>query len=58
MEADSAPITPGTLLTTSNQPGMAMAAAERDRAFGAVLGKALARLDSGSGLLPILVTLQ
>ena len=58
VEADSAPIVPGTLLTTSSRPGTAMAATERDRAFGAVLGKALAPLGGGTGMLPVLVTLQ
>ncbi|HVF74037.1 MAG TPA: hypothetical protein VM938_03230 [Acidimicrobiales bacterium] len=58
VEADSAPIAPGTLLTTSERPGVAMAAVDRERAFGAVLGKALAPLDAGTALLPVLVTLQ
>jgi hypothetical protein len=35
-----------------------MKAADAAQAFGAVLGKALAPLPSGRGLVPILVTLQ
>ncbi len=58
VEADSAPVRPGTLLTTSEIPGHAMAAIDRERAFGAVLGKALAPLETGSALLPVLVALQ
>jgi hypothetical protein len=58
VEADSASVEPGTLLTTSHIPGHAMAASDRHRAFGAVLGKALGSLSSGVGLLPVLVTLQ
>jgi hypothetical protein len=38
-------------------PG-AMAARDHSRAFGAVFGKALAPLQSGVGLLPVLVALQ
>jgi hypothetical protein len=56
--ADAAPIDIGDLLTTSAMPGHAMRASDRDRAFGAVLGKALGRLPSGRGLIPILVCLQ
>jgi hypothetical protein len=52
------PIEVGDLLTTSLTPGHAMKAANPSDAFGAVLGKALADLDTGLGLLPILVCLQ
>jgi hypothetical protein len=48
----------GDLLTTSSTPGHAMKANDPTQAFGAVLGKALAGLKSGKGLVPILVTLQ
>jgi hypothetical protein len=48
----------GDLLTTSATPGHAMKAVERDRAFGAVLGKAMGSLRAGCGLVPILVSLQ
>lgn len=58
VEADSASIQAGTLLTTSALPGHAMAATDRDRAFGAVLGKALDGLARGRGTIPVLVALQ
>ena len=58
VEADSASIQPGTLLTTSSLPGHAMAAKNRERAFGAVLGKALDALETGRGMIPVLVALQ
>jgi len=58
VEADSAPITPGSLLTTSAIPGHARAATDRDLAFGAVLGKAMGGLSQGTGSIPVLVTLQ
>jgi hypothetical protein len=48
----------GDLLTTSDLPGYAMKASDPARAFGAVIGKALRRLDSGTALIPILVALQ
>ena len=48
----------GDLLTTSATLGHAMKAVDNARAFGAVVGKALAPMPSGCGLIPILVTLQ
>jgi hypothetical protein len=48
----------GDLLTTSDTPGHAMKAGDAARAFGAVIGKALAPLEDGEGLVPILVALQ
>ena len=57
-DASQCPIAVGDLLTTSSRIGHAMKAAKTSRAFGAVLGKAMGRLQSGQGLIPILVTLQ
>jgi hypothetical protein len=57
-EADSAPIQPGDLLTASDLPGHAMKAADRARAYGAVIGKAMTGLESGTGLVLVLVNLQ
>jgi hypothetical protein len=51
-------IRPGDFLTTSDVPGYAMKATERDRSIGAVLGKAMSFLDSGEGLVLVLVSLQ
>jgi hypothetical protein len=56
--ADDGGISVGDLLTTSDVPGHAMAAKDRRRAFGSVLGKSLGRLAHGTGLLPVLVALQ
>ncbi len=58
VEAESGPVRPGSLLTTSEMPGYAMAATDRERAFGCVLGKALRGLASGTGMVPVLVALQ
>ena len=58
VDADEAPISVGDLLTTSPTCGHAMRAVDPMKAFGAVIGKALAALDEGCGLIPILVALQ
>lgn len=47
----------GDLLTTSPTRGHAMKAADPQRAYGAVLGKAMAPLEAGTGLIPVLVSL-
>lgn len=58
VDAQYAPIEVGDLLTTSPTPGCAMRATDPALAFGAVIGKAMSRLDSGRGLIPILIALQ
>jgi hypothetical protein len=58
VDADYGPIGLGDLLTTSSTPGHAMHAADPGRASGAVIGKSLAELRSGRGLIPVLVSLQ
>src|SRR6266508_951182 len=58
VDASYGPIERGDLLTTSNTPGFAMKASDHSRAFGAVIGKALRGLDTGRGLIPIIVALQ
>ena len=58
VDATADPIGVGDLLTTSATPGHAMRATDQGRAFGAVLGKALAPLETGRGLIPALVALQ
>jgi len=57
-DATRAAISAGDLLTTSSLAGHAMKATDRDRAPGAVLGKAMTALDSGTGLVLVLVSLQ
>lgn len=57
-EALSSPIRPGDLLTTSALPGHAMKATDRERAYGAVIGKALTGLDTGTGFVLVVVNLQ
>ena len=61
-ETDSsgyARIAPGDLLTTSDIPGYAAKVTDHQRAQGAVLGKAMERLEKGEkGRILVLVTLQ
>jgi len=51
-------ILPGDLLTSANEPGHAMKAADRNRAPGAIIGKAMTPLPRGKGLVLVLVSLQ
>jgi hypothetical protein len=59
VDATSQAVEIGDLLTTSDTPGYAMPATDRERAFGAVLGKAMEPLPQGEkGLILVLVALQ
>ena len=58
MDSHENPIEPGDLLTTANLPGHAMKVIDHIKAQGAVLGKAMSSLESGQGLVLVLVTLQ
>jgi hypothetical protein len=58
VDASYAAIEIGDLLTSSGTNGHAMKASDPSLAFGAVIGKALAPLDGGRGLIPILIALQ
>ena len=57
-DAANGPIQPGDLLTTSSIPGHAMKVTNPAKSQGAILGKAMSRLESGRGLVLVLVTLQ
>jgi hypothetical protein len=57
-DAGAQPIRPGDLLTTSERAGHAMRATDRERAYGAILGKAMTSLETGTGLVLVLVNLQ
>ena len=57
-DASFGAIQPGDMLTTSSTPGHAMRADDLQRRNGAVLGKAMTALESGRGLVLILVSLQ
>ena len=58
VDASYAPIEVGDLLTTSPTPGHGMKTSDPTKAFGTVFGKALRGLESGQGLIPILIALQ
>jgi hypothetical protein len=48
----------GDLLTPSALPGHAMRCDDRNKCTGAIVGKALERLGSGTGTVTVLITLQ
>jgi hypothetical protein len=56
--AENGPIQVGDLLVSSSRMGYAMKGTDRSQMLGAVIGKALGSLDSGSGVIMVLVTLQ
>jgi hypothetical protein len=53
--ATNGPIKPGDLLTTSEVPGHAMKATDQARWPGAVIGKAMSKLEQGEGLVLVLI---
>lgn len=57
-EALANPIEPGDLLTTSALAGHVMKAEDLERAQGAIIGKAMTGLASGTGLVLVLINLQ
>jgi hypothetical protein len=56
--AENGAIHRGDLLVSSSVPGYAMKGTDRSRLVGAVIGKAMGSLDSGNGVIEVLVTLQ
>ena len=57
-DADESAIHPGDLLTTSDTPGHAKKVLNHAKASGAIIGKAMTGLDSGKGMVLVLVALQ
>ncbi len=58
VSAENGPIHVGDLLVSSSTLGYAMKGTDRSQMLGAVIGKALGSLDSGTGVIEVLVTLQ
>jgi hypothetical protein len=58
VSAENGSIKVGDLLVSSTLPGYAMKGTDRSRMLGAVIGKAMASLDSGTGTIEVLVSLQ
>jgi len=56
--AEGGPIQPGDLLVTSSTPGCAMKGTDRTQMLGAVIGKSLGHLESGTAVIEVVVTLQ
>ena len=55
---ENGPIHRGDLLVTSSTAGYAMKGTDRSRLVGAVIGKAMGALETGTGVVEVLVTLQ
>ena len=58
VDAGQGGIRPGDLLTTSDTPGHGMKVTDHARSQGAIIGKAMTALESGKGLVLVLVSLQ
>lgn len=58
VSTENGPIKRGDLLVTSSIPGYAMKGTDHSRMLGAVIGKALGNLDSGTGVIEAVITLQ
>jgi hypothetical protein len=58
VSAENGSIKVGDLLVSSSTRGHAMKGTDRSRMLGAVIGKAMGSLDSGTGIIEVLVTLQ
>jgi hypothetical protein len=58
VSAENGPIKRGDLLVTSATLGYAMKGTDRSQTSGAIVGKALESLISGTGMIDVLVTLQ
>jgi hypothetical protein len=58
VDAENGSIEVGDLLATSDTYGHAMKAQDPSRCLGAAIGKALAPLKTGRGLIPIIVALR
>jgi hypothetical protein len=58
VDASFGPIHAGDLLVSSPHAGYAMKATDKSQAFGATIGKALGNLETGTGLIPVMVTLK
>jgi len=56
--AENGSIHRGDLLVTSSTSGYAMKGTDRSRLVGAVIGKAMGSLETGTGVIEVLVTLQ
>jgi hypothetical protein len=58
VSTENGPIRRGDLLVSASTPGYAMKGTDPSRMMGAVIGKALAPLDAGSGVIEVLISMQ
>ncbi len=58
VSTENGPIEPGDLLVSSSKPGYAMKGTDPIRLTGAILGKALAPLSSGDGVIEVMISIQ
>lgn len=58
VSAENGAIRPGDVLVSSTTPGYAMKGTDRSKMIGAIIGKALGNLGSGTGVIEVLVSLQ
>lgn len=58
VSAENGAIRPGDLLVSSATEGFAMKGTDATRMMGAVIGKAMGRLEKGTGTIEVLVSLQ
>ncbi|MEO8286046.1 MAG: S-layer homology domain-containing protein [Chloroflexota bacterium] len=58
VDASFGPIHAGDLLVASTHAGYAMKATDRSLTSGATIGKALADFETGTGVIPVMVTLK
>jgi hypothetical protein len=58
VSAENGAVQPGDLLVSSSKIGYAMKGTDRSQMLGAIIGKAMGNLDSGTGVMEVLVTLQ
>lgn len=58
VSAENGPIRRGDLLVTSSMAGYAMKGTDRSKMLGAIVGKAMGDLESGTGVVEVLVSLQ
>lgn len=58
VSAENGPVHPGDLLVSSSIPGYAMKGTDRSKMVGALIGKAMGTIESGTGVIEVAVALQ
>jgi hypothetical protein len=58
VDASNGPIRAGDLLVSGSTPGVAVKATDKVEAIGAIIGKAMGNLETGTGTIPVMITLK